>query len=135
MPSATVQAKMRANDDVNFDLFSCEICQLHFGKSFYTRMSTSICFPVQIYNLTQQFVVHYGLQRYDRSFVFDSVQKFTHRLFQFTITTIVRQQACGDLGLRVDGVVPNPTNLFRVSYGGGSVQFNGAFYMQSPNIK
>uniref|UniRef100_K1RUI2 Uncharacterized protein n=1 Tax=Magallana gigas TaxID=29159 RepID=K1RUI2_MAGGI len=53
---------------------------------------------------------------------------------QFTITTIVRQQACGDLGLRVDGVVPNPTNLFRVSYGGGSVQFNGAFYMQSPNI-
>lgn len=54
---------------------------------------------------------------------------------QFTITTIVRQQACGDLGLRVDGVVPNPTNLFRVSYGGGSVQFNGAFYMQSPNIK
>nr|XP_011453901.2 uncharacterized protein LOC105346853 [Crassostrea gigas] len=53
---------------------------------------------------------------------------------QFTITTIVRQQACGDLGLRVDGVVPNPTNLFRVSYAGGSIQFNGAFYMQSPNI-
>lgn len=72
----------------------------------------------------------------DLSFVVDSVQRFKHFISQFTITTIVRQQACGDLGLRVDGVVPNPTNLFRVSYAGDrSVEFNGAFYMQSPNIK
>ncbi|XP_061184405.1 uncharacterized protein LOC133192410 [Saccostrea echinata] len=53
---------------------------------------------------------------------------------QFTITTINRQQSCSNIGMRIDGVIPNPRNLFRVSYAGKPVEFNGAFYMQSPNI-
>ncbi|XP_062615305.1 uncharacterized protein LOC134277050 [Saccostrea cucullata] len=53
---------------------------------------------------------------------------------QFTITTIKRQHSCSNTGMRIDGVIPNPKNLFRVSYVGKPAEFNGAFYMQSPNI-
>nr|XP_022324115.1 uncharacterized protein LOC111125010 [Crassostrea virginica]XP_022324116.1 uncharacterized protein LOC111125010 [Crassostrea virginica] len=53
---------------------------------------------------------------------------------QFTIRTVDLHQPCRDAGLRVDGVIPNPSNLFRTSYQGLPAEFNGAIYMQSPNI-
>ncbi|XP_048777029.2 uncharacterized protein LOC125681133 [Ostrea edulis] len=53
---------------------------------------------------------------------------------QFTIRTIAKRQPCGNTGMIIDGIIPNPQNLFRVSYGGKPLEFNGAVYMQSPDI-